>query len=266
MRSLTARPGNCYRHIPLRRAQGSLVGRLRGRRTLRLVRSGIPADIEGPGREGKAGAACFHDLHDAQQNVLLRLQEGLEGGLENVGEDLEVERRVFEPDEAQAGRSLLHLGMAEEHRPDLREDPAKLIPRGFRAELDPVIEEDLVPQGEVFHAHRRQLAVGDEDDRPVERPQPCRPQADILHGPPVIAGAAEIPHADRLVGDEHDSAEEVLKGFLGGKGDGDAAHAETGEHRCEVDSGNIEDDPGSHHHDETFGELADESRRGDPAR
>ncbi len=78
------------------------------------------------------------------------------------------------------------------------------------------------------------------------------------------ADLALIADAHRAVRDDHDAAEEVFQGLLCGKGDGDAADAESREHGGEIDAVHIEQDKGSDEDCADLGEAADEAGESDP--
>ena len=59
--------------------------------------------------------------------------------------------------------------------------------------------------------------------------------------PMVSTHAAEIADAHHAVGEDADSAEEILDGLLRGQSDGDAADAESGECRRKIEARKIQD-------------------------
>ena len=61
-------------------------------------------------------------------------------------------------------------------------------------------------------------------------------QADIFDGSGAVGEAAIVADADDFIGEHGDSAKKIFERLLRGEGDGDAANAEAGEHRGQVEA------------------------------
>jgi hypothetical protein len=68
------------------------------------------------------------------------------------------------------------------------------------------------------------------------------------------------PH--RLIGDDHESAEEILQCLLGGKRKRDAADAEAGQGRSQVETGEVEKREGRGHQYNHLGQAPSELEGG----
>src|SRR5271170_2377319 len=82
---------------------GSAFGRLPHRRL-------VPSEIERLRRERRRRSAGLDGIHDVQQQVLLRLEKLLAVGGQDVGGNLEIERRWAKADQADAGGGRLDSG------------------------------------------------------------------------------------------------------------------------------------------------------------
>ena len=83
---------------------------------------------------------------------------------------------------------------------------------------------------------RGELGVGHRDHGAIGRADARRVEADLLDGAGLVAEAAEVADAHRLVGEQRQAAEEILERLLGAESDGDAADAESGEQRRDVEA------------------------------
>ncbi len=86
-----------------------------------------------------------------------------------------------------------------------------------------------------YELHRRELRVGDRDDRAVEGAHLGRAQADILHGSHLVAEATEVPFRHGMIPDDHEIAEDVLQALLRRQRDRDPAHAEARNQRRHIE-------------------------------
>src|SRR5262245_50315197 len=109
--------------------------------------------------------------------------------------------------------------MLIEQSADLGQDITKLVRFGLIAKSNFVTKPDSIAQSEVFQTHGGQLAIGNGNDRSLEGPQTCGPQADVLHSPLELARLAKIADLDGLVRDDHDAPKQILQGLLRRKGD-----------------------------------------------
>src|SRR5512135_2671935 len=108
--------------------------------------------------------------------------------------------------------------MRIKHLTDLGEDIPELVCRGFIPQAEGMVKPDLIAHREVLEAHHCELAVRNRNGGSLEGPESGRAQADILNGTEVVSCPAEVPHADGLIRDDHDPAEEIFQCFLCGKG------------------------------------------------
>lgn len=98
------------------------------------------------------------------------------------------------------------------------------------------MEPELVSSRQGFEARVRNLAVGHADDRPIERADARRAQADVIDGSHDVAHSQEVSDPDGLIEDRRCPRDDVLQRFLRGERDGDASHTESCQRGRWVDS------------------------------
>src|SRR3989442_12047577 len=117
----------------------------------------------------------------------------------------------------------LHLGVLIEQMPGFCQDIPELVGRGFTAEANDLLEQDLVAFAVVLQVCRGRSTVRNGDQRPVERADLRGPQSDILDSADLVTHLADISHPQDIVTDHRDPAEQVLESFLSAETECDTA-------------------------------------------
>ncbi|MEP6863044.1 MAG: hypothetical protein ABJE66_20630 [Deltaproteobacteria bacterium] len=73
----------------------------------------------------------------------------------------------------------------------------------------------------------RELAIRDRDDRPIERADPRRAQADLLDGSDEVVDLHEVPLSEWLIDPDRHRAEQVLDRLLRREREHEPADAES---------------------------------------
>ena len=125
------------------------------------------------------------------------------------------------------------------------------------------MEPELVARRQGLQRHVRDLAVGNADDGPIERPDPGRPQADVVDGADDVAHLQGVADAHGLIDDQRHAGDDVLQRLLGGQRDRDAADAEAGQGRRRVDGEEPQRGEEREEDDDDVGEPAHEAHQRD---
>ena len=108
--------------------------------------------------------------------------------------------------------------------------------RRFVAKRDEMMEPALVPGRQRFDVHVRDLAVRHAEDRPIQRPDARRAEADVIDGPDGVPELQDVAHAHRLVDKDGKAPDDVFQRLLRGQGDGNAADAQAGKRSRGIDA------------------------------
>jgi hypothetical protein len=114
----------------------------RWRRRVRRVERGIARPILGLGREREACGHPVHQLDDAEQQVLLDVEEFAPVRRPDVREDLHLDRRAGEVDQADARGIRAHPRVREEQLAQLDQQQAQLVGGRLVAQVEPLLEQD----------------------------------------------------------------------------------------------------------------------------
>src|SRR3989442_12235145 len=101
--------------------------------------------------------------------------------------------------QANLSRCGLHLGVLIEQTTDFCQDIPELVGRGFTAEANDLVEQDLVAFAVVLQVCRGRSTVRNGDQRPAERAALRGPQSGILASAELVARLAHISHPPDIV-------------------------------------------------------------------
>src|SRR2546422_9337090 len=125
--------------------------------------------------------------------------------------------------QANSSRCGLHLGVLIEQTTDFCQDIPELVGRGFPAEANDLLEQDLVAFAVVLRVCGGRSTVRNGDQRPVERADLRCPQSDILDSADLVAHLADISPPQDIVTDHRAPAEQVLESLLSTETESDTA-------------------------------------------
>ncbi|MPL96666.1 hypothetical protein SDC9_42848 [bioreactor metagenome] len=194
------------------------------------VEPAVPGDVGRGGGESETRTGFFHDLPDPEEDVLLDGQEFRPLFRPDIGEDQDIQGRGsvgLEPGEGnRVGR---HFRVGVEHIPDGRQDPPELVSGGLVPEAEGFLHQRTVSPGDVHDLHLGELRVGDGDHRPVEGLDLRGAESDVEDRARRVAEPAVFSDLHGPVGEKGESSDDVLHRGLGGQGDGQSHHAQSGE-------------------------------------